>query len=1016
MAVKHTSISSGTKRGEPMIQIGDIVASSFDYRGVSYGDFGLVKAHRSHNQNLLTVEFSGNTRLTVDSTQVVNKHLREGKFVCSAIYCDAGGKSSYSHASLSSKAILTPGQIGCIVGCSNDPTAKDRIVVNFGSNNQINMLEDQIQQAPTLFTHIGATVYSLIDHDRYFKKGDRGVLVGPSSDSKAHDRVAVRFDNNSSAVPGLSGHAFNLSAEMISEENPFIKSNVGRQSFSQDRLQQNCSKILDRLEQLKKASQASAEQKSRLAELSSQEKMAAEQQKIASKQLAEITKLANLRQSYLSGRSRNSIQELTSGFEQCSLRTDSISLISHTHGRERRAERKILRRELQAAIKYGNKERANPGRNGEPRWRYTYDGVVYITDDTSRHEITSWRIDGEDEDSSNNSYGAVAPAEINLEGRGCHAVLIVDNSGSMRTNDVKGYKSRAHAVYECLIRDFVKEQVKSGEGKDVVITLISMSDSASILIDKQPLDSNLIAKIEKIQRSRQPRSHGNYIPALDKALEVMTEDAKNRGSLVLLLFSDGAPSDQVLMECEHGVPIFQIDRQEDPLMRHRSRGLAWSCRKRLQESVKKQCLDRVRRIGQIFGKDKVILRTVAFGPQKEDFQLLEELAKTLPRGEFQKLGLNASNLKTAFSSLSSSMTQLRTEGGGSLLTPRRDKVVDKQHKVDMSGEVLHASDGWWIYSFEDFIGKFVYDNNNISSTSGSSTQHQKLKEASLTHNATGLAFYSQPFAEGAERFVYRSTEIEIPKYQREDWYYICRYKKSLKKGLRLVAKEAKDEENLERGRKFHETFARIQNDAAGLALAFNKTLPQHRPSEWNVSFLKTFIYGCIEPNHQYKDDRAWVLVEEELEGRFTKWNNNAGAVKSWSACKNKASAGGALGIGTMALLEEDEEEDEDEEDSAPIQTEDVPQAFSHFTYEHSKGKKLVCDLQGIWNPDDGFVLTDPVVHYVSSRGKKHKNGATDKGLEGVKRFFGTHECNALCTKIGLKPRSSDDLIFEPSSK
>ena len=160
-----------------------------------------------------------------------------------------------------------------------------------------------------------------------------------------------------------------------------------------------------------------------------------------------------------------------------------------------------------------------------------------------------------------------------------------------------------------------------------------------------------------------------------------------------------------------------------------------------------------------------------------------------------------------------------------------------------------------------------------------------------------------------------------------------------------------------------------------------------------------------------------MLVEEELEGRFTKWNNNAGAVKSWSASKNKASAGSALGIGTMALLEEDEEEDEeDEEDPAPIQTEDVPQAFSHFTYEHSKDKKLVCDLQGIWNPDDGFVLTDPVVHYVSSRGKKHKNGVTDKGLEGVKRFFGTHECNALCTKIGLKPRSSDDLIFELSSK
>ena len=101
----------------------------------------------------------------------------------------------------------------------------------------------------------------------------------------------------------------------------------------------------------------------------------------------------------------------------------------------------------------------------------------------------------------------------------------------------------------------------------------------------------------------------------------------------------------------------------------------------------------------------------------------------------------------------------------------------------------------------------------------------------------------------------------------------------------------------------------------------------------------------------------------------------------------------------------------DEEAScAAIDVNDVPQAFSHFSYECSKGKQLVCDLQGVWNPDDGFVLTDPVVHYVSSRGKRHKNGATDKGLEGVKRFFNTHKCNALCAKMKLPARTADTLI------
>lgn len=60
-------------------------------------------------------------------------------------------------------------------------------------------------------------------------------------------------------------------------------------------------------------------------------------------------------------------------------------------------------------------------------------------------------------------------------------------------------------------------------------------------------------------------------------------------------------------------------------------------------------------------------------------------------------------------------------------------------------------------------------------------------------------------------------------------------------------------------------------------------------------------------------------------------------------------------------------------------------------------------VQGVWNNDDGFVLTDPVIHYVSSRDprRKHRNGATDKGREGVTKFFNTHKCGPLCRRLGL---------------
>ena len=60
--------------------------------------------------------------------------------------------------------------------------------------------------------------------------------------------------------------------------------------------------------------------------------------------------------------------------------------------------------------------------------------------------------------------------------------------------------------------------------------------------------------------------------------------------------------------------------------------------------------------------------------------------------------------------------------------------------------------------------------------------------------------------------------------------------------------------------------------------------------------------------------------------------------------------------------------------------------------------------QGVWNADDGFMLTDPVVHYVSSTGKRHKNGATDRGKEGVQNFFKTHKCGPLCKRLGLEAR------------
>lgn len=75
--------------------------------------------------------------------------------------------------------------------------------------------------------------------------------------------------------------------------------------------------------------------------------------------------------------------------------TSSVTILSSPHGRQRRLERYISKRDLQAAVKYGSKTPGFPNRRtGEPTWKYTFGDIVYVTDATSRHEITSWPVPG----------------------------------------------------------------------------------------------------------------------------------------------------------------------------------------------------------------------------------------------------------------------------------------------------------------------------------------------------------------------------------------------------------------------------------------------------------------------------------------------------------------------------------------------------------------------------------------------------------------------------------------------
>ena len=51
--------------------------------------------------------------------------------------------------------------------------------------------------------------------------------------------------------------------------------------------------------------------------------------------------------------------------------------------------------------------------------------------------------------------------------------------------------------------------------------------------------------------------------------------------------------------------------------------------------VNEKCLARIRNMGDLLGRDRVSVNTVAFGPAAEDFAVLQAMSKVLPRGSFQ---------------------------------------------------------------------------------------------------------------------------------------------------------------------------------------------------------------------------------------------------------------------------------------------------------------------------------------------------------------------------------------------
>ncbi|XP_042631784.1 transient receptor potential cation channel subfamily M member 7-like [Cyprinus carpio] len=152
-----------------------------------------------------------------------------------------------------------------------------------------------------------------------------------------------------------------------------------------------------------------------------------------------------------------------------------------------------------------------------------------------------------------------------------------------------------------------------------------------------------------------------------------------------------------------------------------------------------------------------------------------------------------------------------------------------------------------------------------------------------------------------------------------------------------------------------------QRAAQKLTFAFNQIRPKTIP--YSPRFLEVFLLYCHSAGQ-------WFAIEEEcITGDFRKFNNNNGDE-----------------IVPTNLLEE------------------TMLAFSHWTYEYTRGELLVLDLQGV-----GEILTDPSVIKSGEKGSYDMIfGPANLGDDAIRNFRTKHHCNSCCRKLKLPDLKQND--------
>jgi len=232
--------------------------------------------------------------------------------------------------------------------------------------------------------------------------------------------------------------------------------------------------------------------------------------------------------------------------------SSSIPFVETQHGRERRKQRGIDKKDLFAAMKHGKKRPYWTAPNGDPRAAYQYKDITYIVNETTGEEVTCYAkpiclepvpVSRALERQHNRAQGKIWQ---NLDCWTTNTVLVVDTSGSMRTADVWGARTRLGAVWLSIALDFVAHRLESRIAGDTdVISIVTLGDSPATIIEESPCTWVLYNQIVDIYNGNSvlPRGHGPFMPSLDVAEPLLKRNMNAKCSVSLFFLSDGVPSD-----------------------------------------------------------------------------------------------------------------------------------------------------------------------------------------------------------------------------------------------------------------------------------------------------------------------------------------------------------------------------------------------------------------------------------------------------------------------------------------